>query len=106
MGWPAETQVLFPDKSCMICVEPIGGESEWWTTFAALLDRSKVLPTNILAHYFTINHDALFQSIPFIAEFEATNDQVIVAYKVINRKTYLFGVSFDALKDFKPPKIF
>jgi hypothetical protein len=51
---------------------------------SALVPKENTIPTGIPGHYFTLNAKATFQRTPFVATFEGTNDEVILAYKVVS----------------------
>ena len=56
---------------------------------------SHTLPTGIPGNYFVldpaINGAVQFKAVPFVAEFEAANDAVIFAYKVVGDRAYSWG---------------
>jgi len=41
----------------------------WWTTHLAMSPSDATVPAGIPGHYFVLNTDASFQSVPFIAKF-------------------------------------
>ena len=108
MVWPAEPFVAFPDKSCMIGFEVGGEQATWWTTHAALAPKGTTLPAGIPGHYFVLqsNEDppARYQSVPFVAEFEGADDAIILAYKVVDDRVYLYGTTAAKIISFVPPK--
>ena len=108
MVWPAEPFVAFPDKSCMIGFEVGTEQATWWTTHAALAPKGTTLPAGIPGHYFVLqsNEDppARYQSVPFVAEFEGADDAVILAYKVLDDRVYLYGTTAAKMISFVPPK--
>ena len=108
MVWPAEPFVAFPDKSCMIGFEVGTEQATWWTTHAALAPKGTTLPAGIPGHYFVLqsNEDppARYQSVPFVAEFEGADDAVILAYKVLDDRVYLYGTTAAKIISFVPPK--
>ena len=104
--WPPASISLHPDKSCIVNISPTSGdESTWWTMHSALVPKENTIPTGIPGHYFTLNAKATFQRTPFVATFEGTNDEVILAYKVeVSNRVYAIGVPVDKLIAFKPPQ--
>ena len=103
--WPPEALSLHPDKSCIISVLPTGDEhTTWWSSHAALVPTGNNIATGIPGSYFTLNSKATFQRTPFVARFEATNDEVILAYKISGKLVSAVGITVDKLIAFKPPK--
>ena len=47
---------------------------------------------------------ARYQSVPFVAEFEGADDAVILAYKVVDDRVYLYGTTAAKMISFVSPK--